>query len=144
MAKLSVDEPDALMCARPDLWEPWAGNCPGPPGHERAAPMAKSQLSSARHTFRAVLKLLCESDCSCTGGASPPQKQARLTNRRLWESRCAKMPTPNPRKRSFELTVPQSTAFANKVAPNPSAGVLGTVSPFLGRPPFSLAHQIRQ
>jgi hypothetical protein len=32
MAKLSVEEPDALMCARPDLWEPWAGNCPGPPG----------------------------------------------------------------------------------------------------------------
>ena len=32
MAKLSVEEPDALMGARPDLWEPWAGNCPGPPG----------------------------------------------------------------------------------------------------------------
>ena len=32
MAKLSAEEPDALMCARPDLWEPWAGNCPGPPG----------------------------------------------------------------------------------------------------------------
>ena len=26
------EEPDALMRARPDLWEPWAGNCPGPPG----------------------------------------------------------------------------------------------------------------
>ena len=21
------------MCARTDLWEPWAGNRPGPPGH---------------------------------------------------------------------------------------------------------------
>ena len=31
MANLSVEEPDALMCARPGLWEPWAGNCPGPP-----------------------------------------------------------------------------------------------------------------
>jgi hypothetical protein len=23
MAKLSAEEPDALMCARPGLWEPW-------------------------------------------------------------------------------------------------------------------------
>ena len=23
MVNLSVEEPDALMCARPDLWEPW-------------------------------------------------------------------------------------------------------------------------
>ena len=23
------------MCARTDLWEPWAGNRPGPPGHYR-------------------------------------------------------------------------------------------------------------
>ncbi len=23
MANLSFEEPDALMCARPDLWEPW-------------------------------------------------------------------------------------------------------------------------
>lgn len=30
---LSVDEPNALMRARMGLWEPWAGNCPGPPGH---------------------------------------------------------------------------------------------------------------
>ena len=35
MVNLSVEEPDALMCARPDLWEPWAGNCPGPPGPTR-------------------------------------------------------------------------------------------------------------
>ena len=44
MANLSVEEPDALMCARPGLWEPWwvtaratqpdASNCtlPTPPG----------------------------------------------------------------------------------------------------------------
>jgi hypothetical protein len=23
MANLLIEEPDALMCARPDLWEPW-------------------------------------------------------------------------------------------------------------------------
>ena len=32
MAKLLVEEPDALMRARPGLWEPWEGNDPGPPG----------------------------------------------------------------------------------------------------------------
>jgi hypothetical protein len=32
MANPSSEEPDALMCARPVLWEPWAGNRPGPPG----------------------------------------------------------------------------------------------------------------
>jgi hypothetical protein len=32
MANLSVEEPYALMRARTDLWEPWVGNCPGPPG----------------------------------------------------------------------------------------------------------------
>ena len=32
MAKLLVEEPDALMRARPGLWEPWGGNDPGPPG----------------------------------------------------------------------------------------------------------------
>ena len=31
-AKLSTEEPDALMRARPGLWEPWGGNAPGPPG----------------------------------------------------------------------------------------------------------------
>jgi hypothetical protein len=34
MANLSVDEPYALMRARTGLWEPWVGNCPGPPGHD--------------------------------------------------------------------------------------------------------------
>jgi len=32
MVNLSVEEPDALMCARPGLWEPRVGNDPGPPG----------------------------------------------------------------------------------------------------------------
>jgi hypothetical protein len=32
MAKLLVEEPYALMRARTDLWEPWVGNDPGPPG----------------------------------------------------------------------------------------------------------------
>ena len=27
-----LEEPDALDRARPDLWEPWVGNHPGPPG----------------------------------------------------------------------------------------------------------------
>ena len=50
MANLSVEEPDALMCARPDLWEPWAGNCPGPPGPEqqrRAANTARIRACGA-------------------------------------------------------------------------------------------------
>jgi hypothetical protein len=34
MANLSIEEPYALMRARTGLWEPWAGNCPGPPGHD--------------------------------------------------------------------------------------------------------------
>jgi len=32
MVNLSIEEPDALMCARPGLWEPRVGNDPGPPG----------------------------------------------------------------------------------------------------------------
>jgi len=32
VANLSVEEPDALMRARPGLWEPWVGNDPWPPG----------------------------------------------------------------------------------------------------------------
>jgi len=32
MANLSIEEPDALMRARPDLWEPWGSNAPRPPG----------------------------------------------------------------------------------------------------------------
>jgi hypothetical protein len=35
MAKLLVEEPDALMCALPDLWEPWVSNHPEPPGPRR-------------------------------------------------------------------------------------------------------------
>jgi hypothetical protein len=37
MVNLSVEEPDALMCARPDLWEPWVSNHPGPPGPNAVA-----------------------------------------------------------------------------------------------------------
>ena len=40
MVKLSVEEPDALMCARPDLWEPWVSNHPGPPGLQRRSVVA--------------------------------------------------------------------------------------------------------
>ena len=29
-----TEEPYGLMCPRTDLWEPWAGNRPGPPGHD--------------------------------------------------------------------------------------------------------------
>lgn len=32
MANLLAEEPDALMCARPDLWERWVSNHPTPPG----------------------------------------------------------------------------------------------------------------
>ncbi len=31
-AKGLLEEPYGLMCPRTDLWEPWAGNRPGPPG----------------------------------------------------------------------------------------------------------------
>ena len=31
-AKELLEEPYALMRASTDLWEPWAGNRPGPPG----------------------------------------------------------------------------------------------------------------
>ena len=37
MANLSVEEPDALMRARPDLWELWGSNAPEPPGPEHRA-----------------------------------------------------------------------------------------------------------
>ena len=37
MVNLSVEEPDALMCARPDLWEPWEGNDPRPPSLRQEA-----------------------------------------------------------------------------------------------------------
>jgi hypothetical protein len=30
------EEPDALMRARPDLWEPWESNLLGPPGQPSA------------------------------------------------------------------------------------------------------------
>lgn len=40
MANLPVEEPDALMCARPDLWERWVSNHPAPPGLQRLWPLA--------------------------------------------------------------------------------------------------------
>ena len=40
MANPSLEEPDALMCARPDLWERWVSNHPPPPGPKRIAPQA--------------------------------------------------------------------------------------------------------
>jgi len=43
MVNLSVEEPDALMCARPGLWEPWVSNHPGPPGPLRVCVGANSQ-----------------------------------------------------------------------------------------------------
>ena len=43
MVNLSVEEPDALMCARPDLWEPWVSNHPRPPGPLQIAVRANSQ-----------------------------------------------------------------------------------------------------
>ena len=53
MANLSVEEPDALMCARPGLWEPRAGNGPGPPGPKREAGL---RLDVRRRTPRRKLK----------------------------------------------------------------------------------------
>ena len=55
MANLSVEEPDALMCARPDLWEPWAGNCPGPPGPPQVGDLrldAEIDVTDARKQAR--------------------------------------------------------------------------------------------
>ena len=49
MANLSVEEPDALMCARPGLWEPWAGNCPGLPGLFREFSATGSAVSAENH-----------------------------------------------------------------------------------------------
>ena len=51
MAKLLVEEPDALMRARPGLWEPWEGNDPGPPGPTaRRGPNAET----AKGPFRSL------------------------------------------------------------------------------------------
>ncbi len=48
VVNLTVEEPDALMCARPDLWEPWAGNCPGPPGQTVESPPSSESAISLR------------------------------------------------------------------------------------------------
>lgn len=43
MANLLVEEPDALMCARPDLWERWVSNHPTPPGPPARNGFVKAQ-----------------------------------------------------------------------------------------------------
>ena len=43
MANLSTEEPDALVRARPGLWEPWVGNDPRPP--DPPAPTARPERS---------------------------------------------------------------------------------------------------
>jgi hypothetical protein len=52
MANLSVEEPYALMRARTGLWEPWAGNCPGPPGLTAASGSKSVDTSDAEETAR--------------------------------------------------------------------------------------------
>ena len=52
MANLSAEEPDALVRARPGLWEPWVGNDPGPPG-PRA--VGRGCQSASVSTFAAIL-----------------------------------------------------------------------------------------
>ena len=51
MAKLLVEEPDALMRARPDLWEPWVSNHPGPPGPNAVRRLPKVRRPGARCGF---------------------------------------------------------------------------------------------
>lgn len=49
MANLSVEEPDALMCARPGLREPRVGNDPGPPSpYALRGGQVRGRLSSFR------------------------------------------------------------------------------------------------
>ena len=48
MANLSVEEPYALMRARTGLREPWAGNCPGPPGLSMGSGVAGGRGQGAR------------------------------------------------------------------------------------------------
>ena len=55
MANLLVEEPDALMWARPDLWEPWGGNDPGPPGPP--ALKTSAQLALVDSTTRVQRKI---------------------------------------------------------------------------------------
>ena len=56
MAKLLVEEPDALMRARPDLWEPWrvTARATRPAAAERWTVRAEVIITSARNgTLRA-------------------------------------------------------------------------------------------
>ena len=59
MANLSVEEPDALMHARPDLWEPWGvipgATRPGLPGvGEGSAAAGALTIVSANRAENAV------------------------------------------------------------------------------------------
>jgi hypothetical protein len=44
MANPSLEEPDAVMSARPGLWEPWVRNHPRPPGPARRSEIASTQF----------------------------------------------------------------------------------------------------
>ena len=48
MANLSVEEPDALVCARPGLWEPW-----------RVTARATRPNGTRIRTSRIVLAVIC-------------------------------------------------------------------------------------
>jgi hypothetical protein len=50
MAKLLVEEPGALMRARPGLWEPWEGNDPGPPGPTARKVVKRRGIKGQLHT----------------------------------------------------------------------------------------------
>ena len=55
MANLSVEEPDALVCARPGLWEPWVGNDPGPPGQQHY--QRRNRQARVSHTKTRIKRL---------------------------------------------------------------------------------------
>lgn len=46
MANLSVEEPDALMCARPGLWEPWRVTARATRPDARTMPITKVHRSA--------------------------------------------------------------------------------------------------
>lgn len=51
-----LEEPDALMWARPGLWEPWAGNHRGPPGNS-TKPFASNAVATVVRP--AMLQMRC-------------------------------------------------------------------------------------
>ncbi len=54
MAKLLVEEPDALMRARPDLWEPRGGNTRGHPARPQQEIAAKRSGGIHRPQFESL------------------------------------------------------------------------------------------